>query len=46
MLNYNAPSEGQQSSIEGTGSAQMNTFFWLKKAIIEARKDQYFMPLS
>ena len=46
MLNYNAPSEGQQSSIEGAGSAQMNTFFWLKKAIIEARKDQYFMPLS
>lgn len=46
MLNYNAPSEGTQSSIEGTGSAQMNTFFWLKKAIIEARKDQYFMPLS
>lgn len=46
MLNYNAPSEGQQSSIEGAGSSQMNTFFWLKKAIIEARKDQYFMPLS
>ena len=46
MLNYNAPSEGQQSSIEGTGSSQMNTFFWLKKAIIDARKDQYFMPLS
>lgn len=46
MLNYNAPSEGQQSSIEGAGSAQMNTFFWLKKAIIEARKEQYFMPMS
>lgn len=46
MLNYNAPSEGQQSSIEGAGSSQMNTFFWLKKAIIEARKDQYFMPMS
>lgn len=46
MLNYNSPSEGQQSSVEGTGSSQMNTFFWLKKAIIEARKDQYFMPLS
>lgn len=46
MLNYNAPSEGQQSSIEGAGSAQMNTFYWLKKSIIDARKDQYFMPLS
>ncbi len=46
MLNYNAPADGQQSSIEGPGSSQMNTFFWLKKALIEARKDQYFMPLS
>jgi len=24
----------------------MNTFFWLKKAIIESRKEQYFMPLA
>lgn len=46
MLNYNAPAEGQQSSIEGAGSEQMNTFFWLKKSIIEARSEQYFMPLS
>lgn len=46
MLNYNAPAEGQQSSIEGAGSSQMNTFFWLKKAIIDARKEQYFMPMS
>lgn len=46
MLNYNAPAEGQQSSIEGPGSSQMNTFFWLRKALIESRKEQYFMPLS
>lgn len=46
MLNYNAPIEGQKSSIDGAGSDQMNTFFWLKKAIIQARKDQYFMPLA
>lgn len=46
MLNYNAPAEGQQSSIEGPGSSQMNTYFWLKKALIESRKEQYFMPLS
>lgn len=45
MLNYNAP-DGTPSSIEGDGSSQMNTFFWLKKAIIEARKEQYFMPLA
>ena len=46
MLNYNAPAEGQKSSIDGAGSDQMNTFFWLKKALIESRKEQYFMPLS
>ena len=46
MLNYNAPIDGQKSSIDGAGSDQMNTFFWLKNAIIEARKEQYFMPLA
>lgn len=46
MLNYNAPIDGQKSSIDGAGSDQMNTFFWLKKAIITARKEQFFMPLA
>ena len=46
MLNYNAPAEGQKSSIDGAGSDQMNTFFYLKKAIITARKEQFFMPLA
>ncbi len=46
MLNYNAPAEGQKSTIDGTNSDQMNTFFWLKKAIIDTRKEQFFMPLS
>lgn len=46
MLNYNAPIDGQKSTIDGAGSDQMNVFYWLKKAIIEARKEQYFMPLS
>jgi N4-gp56 family major capsid protein len=46
MLNYNAPIDGQKSSIDGAGSDQMSTFFWLKKAIIESRKEQYFMPLA
>lgn len=46
MLNYNAPIDGQKSTIDGSGSDQMNVFFWLKKAIIEARKEQYFMPLA
>lgn len=46
MLNYNAPAEGSKSSIDSANSDQMNTFFWLKKALIESRKEQYFMPLS
>jgi N4-gp56 family major capsid protein len=49
MLNYNAPTQsaaGTASDIEGSGSSQMQTFFWLKKALIEARKEQYFMPLA
>lgn len=46
MLNYNAPIDGQKSTIDGAGSDQFNTFHWLKKAIIESRKEQYFMPLA
>lgn len=46
MLNYNAPYEGDKSSIDGAGSDQMNTFTYLKKAIITARREQYFMPLA
>lgn len=46
MLNYNAPADGQKSSIDSSSSDQMNTFFWLKKSIITARKEQYFMPLA
>ena len=46
MLNYYAPADGTKSSVDGSNSDQMNTFFWLKKSIIESRKDQYFMPLA
>lgn len=50
MLNYNAPTAGgggTASDIDaGSGSEQMNTFHWLKKSIIESRKEQYFMPLA
>ena len=42
---YNAPN-GSPSTVEGAGSSQMNVFFWHKKAIIESRKEQYFMPLA
>lgn len=46
MLNYNAPVDGQKSSIDGSNSDQMNTFWWLKKSLIEARELQFFMPLA
>ena len=42
---YNAPNT-TASSIEGAGSSQMNTFFWQRKALVEAKKDMYFMPLA
>ncbi len=47
MLNYNAPN-GSPSTIDGDGSnsSQMNTFYWLKKSLIEARKEMFFMPLA
>lgn len=45
MLNY-VPTTSDQYGIDGSGSAQKHPLFWLKKAIITARKDQYFMPLA
>jgi N4-gp56 family major capsid protein len=46
MLNYNAPN-GTPATIDAENStAQMNTFFWLKKSIIESRKEQFFMQLA
>lgn len=44
MLNYNTG--GTTSDIDGPGSGQFNTFHWLKKAIIETRKEQFFMPMA
>jgi N4-gp56 family major capsid protein len=47
MLNYNNPYGGSKSSIDvGGNGTQMETFFYLKKAIITARKEQYFTPLA
>ena len=34
------------STIEGAGSNQMNTFFWQRKALLEAAKEMYFSPLA
>ena len=46
MLNYNSPIDGQKSSIDGNGSDQMNTFLYLRGALIETKKEQYFLPLA
>lgn len=47
MLNYKAPNDTLSTIDDGKiKGEQMETFFWLKKAIITARKEQYFMPLA
>lgn len=46
MLQYKAPIDGQDSTINGTGANQIYTFFWLRKAIVTARQLQYFTQLS
>ena len=43
-LQYNAPN-GVPSTVDGTND-QMQTFFWIKKAIIQSRKEQYFTQLA
>ena len=44
-MQYKAP-PGTKSSIDGAGANQMNTFFYWRKAIIEARKEMFFSPLA
>lgn len=44
---YNEGSTTKPSSVDKNVSGeQMQSFFWLRKAVIEARKEQYFMPLA
>jgi N4-gp56 family major capsid protein len=45
VMQYNNPNT-TASSVEGAGSSQMNTFFWQRKALIEAQKEMYFSPLA
>lgn len=45
-LNYNSPITGTKSNIDDADSDQMRSFLWLRKSIIEARKEQYFLPLA
>lgn len=45
-LNYNSPNDNASTIDAGGKSSQMNTFVYLKKALIEARREQYFIPLA
>ena len=45
-LNYNAPDKTPASIDKSTNTKQMNTFFWIKKALIDARRTQVFMQLA
>lgn len=46
MQQYNDPYGGTESTIEGAGSSQMNTFYWQRRALVEAQKEMFFMPLA
>lgn len=43
---YNDPAGGTQATIDGAGSNQMNTYFWQRKALVEAKKEMFFTPLA
>lgn len=45
-LNYAAPPDSKSAIDRGGNANQMNTFFWLKKSLVEARKEIYFMNLA
>lgn len=46
-LQYNPGYEDGKASIDyGTNSDQMNTFYWLRKSLTEARKEAYFTQLA
>lgn len=42
MHQYNDPAGGTDSDI----GSQMNTYYWNKKALIEAKKEMFFTPLA
>lgn len=45
-LLYNAPPNSKSTVDANSNSNQMNSFMWLRKSLIEARKDQFFTPLA
>lgn len=44
-MQYNDPNT-TASTVEGAGSSQMNTFFYWRKALVEATKEMYFSQLA
>ena len=46
MRDYNPTLNADAYGVDGAGSSQQHPLFWLKKAIITARKEQFFMPLA
>ena len=46
VLQYNSPTNGQPSSIDQAGGEQFVTYKYLRKAIIESEKEQFFLPLA
>lgn len=46
MLQYNAPLDEKSSIDMSSNSNQMNTFFYIKKALVDAAKEQYFTQLA
>lgn len=49
-MNYNKPDTNPATvdiyGVDGAGNKQMNTFYWYKRALIEAKKDQYFGQMA
>ena len=46
-LIYNAGTSAHPSSIDASvPNDQLQSFYWLKKAIIQKRKETYFTPLA
>lgn len=43
---YNEGNDTNSSSIDKPGQKQFSDFFWLKRALIDAAKEQYFTQLS
>jgi N4-gp56 family major capsid protein len=45
MNKYNDPND-TPSTIDGANGKQINTYFWHRKALIDAAKEAYFTPLA